>query len=300
VPARLPSRRGAPALRGPHHLDGLRGVLRLDAAVARRRGRGCGARARLAFLAPFCRNHKVIDGYDQEPWRFGKYYEDIIRKYLKLRYQLLPFLYTTLAEAHETGVPLFRPLLLNYQDDPNTYNLDDEFMIGTDLLVAPVTRPDVTRRLVYLPKGSWYDYWTNKKYEGGTMISADAPLDTVPMFVRAGAIIPTAPAMNYVGEKREDPITFSIYPDDQGAASATLYEDDGLTNTYKDGNVRRTSINVKRVGTGYVVTISAPQGTYQTGARKLLRGAERLWNRFRSLVLVWMIMMRCLRRKSSC
>ena len=98
----------------------------------------------ISFLAPFCRNHKVIDGYDQEPWRFGKYYEDIIRKYLKLRYQLLPFLYTTLEEAHRTGVPLFRPLVLNYQDDPNTYNLDDEFMIGNDLLVAPVVKPDVT------------------------------------------------------------------------------------------------------------------------------------------------------------
>ncbi|MDQ5844165.1 MAG: DUF4968 domain-containing protein, partial [Acidobacteriota bacterium] len=113
----------------------------------------------VSFLAPFCRNHKVIDGYDQEPWRFGKYYEDIIRKYLKLRYQLLPFLYTTLEEAHQTGVPLFRPLVLNYQDDPNTYNLDDEFMIGNDLLVAPIVKPDVTRRLVYLPKGTWYDYW---------------------------------------------------------------------------------------------------------------------------------------------
>ena len=121
----------------------------------------------VSFLAPFCRNHKVIDGYDQEPWRFGKHYEDIIRKYLKLRYQLLPFLYTTLEEAHRTGVPLFRPLVLNYQDDANTYNLDDQFMIGNDLLVAPIVKPDVTRRLVYLPKGVWYDYWTNKKYEGG-------------------------------------------------------------------------------------------------------------------------------------
>jgi alpha-glucosidase len=75
----------------------------------------------ISFLAPFCRNHKENDGYDQEPWRFGKYYEDIIRKYLKLRYQLLPFLYTTLEESARIGVPLFRPLVLNYQDDPDTY-----------------------------------------------------------------------------------------------------------------------------------------------------------------------------------
>src|SRR5882672_1981403 len=155
----------------------------------------------ISFLAPFCRNHKTIDGYDQEPWRFGKYYEDIIRKYLKLRYRLLPFLYNALEGAHETGTPLFRPLLLNHQNDANTYNLDDEFMIGDDVLVAPVVKPDVTRRLVYLPNGTWYDYWTNKKYDGGTMISVDAPLETVPMFVRAGAIIPTGPELNYVGEK---------------------------------------------------------------------------------------------------
>ncbi|HEY8185836.1 MAG TPA: TIM-barrel domain-containing protein [Pyrinomonadaceae bacterium] len=222
----------------------------------------------VGFLAPFCRNHKQIDGYDQEPWRFGKYYEDIIRKYLKLRYQLLPFLYTTLEEAHQTGVPLFRPLVLNYQDDPNTYNLDDEFMIGTDLLVAPILKPDVTRRLVYLPKGVWYDYWTNKKYDGGTMIAVDAPLETVPMFVRAGAIMPAGPEQNYVGEKPADPITFNIYPDDKGAASATLYEDDGVSPAYKQGGFRRTSINVSRVAGVYSVSLGAPAGSYNPGPRK--------------------------------
>jgi alpha-glucosidase len=222
----------------------------------------------VSFLAPFCRNHKVIDGYDQEPWRFGKYYEDIIRKYLKLRYQLLPFLYTTLEQAHQSGTPLFRPLVLNYQDDPNTYNLDDEFMIGNDLLLAPVLKPDLTRRLVYLPKGSWYDFWTNKKYDGGTMISADAPLETVPMFVRAGAIIPTGPDMNYTGEKPQDPITFNIYPDEKGSASVTLYEDDGASPAYKQGVYRRTTVDVKRVAGSYSANIAAPEGSYSPGPRK--------------------------------
>jgi len=218
----------------------------------------------VSFLAPFCRNHKVIDGYDQEPWRFGKYYEDIIRKYLKLRYSMLPFLYTTLEEAHRTGVPLFRPLMLNYQDDESTYNLDDQFMIGDDLLVAPILKPDVTRRLVYLPAGSWYDYWTNRKYAGGTMISVEAPLDTVPMFVRAGAIIPTGPPLNYVGEKPVDTITLNVYPDDTGAASTTLYEDDGLTPAYKNGNFRRTTIIVR----GGEALTGPVEGTYNPGPRK--------------------------------
>ncbi len=222
----------------------------------------------VSFLAPFCRNHKVIDGYDQEPWRFGKYYEDIIRKYLKLRYALLPYLYTALEEAHRTGVPPFRPLLLNYQDDPSTYNLDDQFMVGDDILLAPIVKPDVTRRLVYLPAGSWYDYWTNKKYAGGTMISVEAPLEVVPMFVRAGAMIPVGPSQNYVGEKSSDPITFNIYPDDGGSASATLYEDDGLSPAYKTGAFRRTTITARRGPDGFAVTIGPVQGTYNPGPRK--------------------------------
>ena len=223
----------------------------------------------VGFLAPFCRNHKVIDGYDQEPWRFGKYYEDIIRKYLKLRYELLPFLYTTLEEAHRTGMPLFRPLLLNYQDDPNTYNIDDQFMIGEDLLVAPIMKPDVTRRLVYLPRGSWYDYWTSKKYRGGTMITVDAPLETVPLFVRAGAMIPTAPPMNYVGEKPADPVTFKVYPDDQGRAAGRVYEDDGTSPAYKRGMFRRTTVSARRAGPRFATSVDSTEGQYNPGARKL-------------------------------
>jgi len=232
----------------------------------------------VSFLAPFCRNHKVIDGYDQEPWRFGKYYEDIIRKYLKLRYALLPFLYSALEEAHRSGVPPFRPLLLNYQDDASTYNLDDQFMIGDDLLVAPILKPDVTRRLVYLPSGTWYDYWTNKKYTGGTMISVDAPLDTVPMFVRGGAIIPTGPAVNYVGEKPVDPITFNIYPDENGLASTSLYEDDGLSPAYKTGAFRRTAVRVRRGAGGFVAGLGAPEGSYNPGPRTfrfVMKSSER-------------------------
>ncbi len=220
----------------------------------------------VSFLAPFCRNHKVIDGYDQEPWRFGKYYEDIIRKYLKLRYELLPFLYTTLEEAHRTGIPLFRPLVLNYQDDLNTYNLDDQFMIGADLLVAPILKSGQTKRLVYLPRGTWYDYWTNRKHVGGTMIEVDAPLDTVPLFVRAGAIIPKGPAMNYVGEKPSAP-QFVIYPDDKGQAETTLYEDDGLSPAYRKGAFRLTRVVLSGQITNQLLININSQGPYQPPVR---------------------------------
>jgi alpha-glucosidase (family GH31 glycosyl hydrolase) len=158
--------------------------------------------------------------------------------------------------------------MLNYQDDENTYNLDGEFMIGEDLLVAPIVKPDLTSRLVYLPKGVWYDYWTNKKYSGGTMVRVDAPLETVPMFVRGGAIIPQAQPMNYVGEKPFDPITFAIYPDDNGAAATALYEDDGLSPAYKSGAYRRTTVSVKRATKGSIVSLGAPTGSYNPPPRK--------------------------------
>jgi alpha-glucosidase len=222
----------------------------------------------VSFLAPFCRNHKTIDGYDQEPWRFGKHYEDIIRKYLKLRYELLPFLYSTLETAHRTGVPVFRPLVLNYQNDASTYNLDDQFMVGDDLLVAPILNAGMTGRLVYLPSGTWYDFWTNKKYSGGTMIHVDAPLETVPMFVRGGAIIPKGPSMNFVGEKPSAP-NFLIYPDSQGKAHGSLYEDDGLSPKYKEGLFRRTAVQVTQTGQVVNITVNAPEGRFKTTTRTL-------------------------------
>lgn len=224
----------------------------------------------IGFLTPFCRNHKEISGYDHEPWRFGSYYEDIIRKYLKLRYRLLPFLYTTLEEAHRTGLPLFRPLLLNYQTDTNTLDIDDQFMIGSDLLVAPILKPNQTSRLVYLPAGDWYDYWSGEKQGGGRMIRVDAPLEIAPMFVRAGAIMPMQPEMNFVGERAADPITFEIYPDEKGEAATALYEDDGTSPAYEHGVFRRTSVKTSRENNALQIYVSAPQGSYRPGPRSLV------------------------------
>src|SRR5205085_10230743 len=221
------------------------------------------------FLTPMLRNHQQIDTYDHEPWRFGKVYEDIIRKYLKLRYRLLPFLYTQLEEAHRTGLPIFRPLVLNYQNDASVLSIDDEFMIGADLLVAPVMKPGLTSRLVYLPEGEWVDYWTNKRIKGGALIQADAPIDVVPMYVRAGAIIPMGPDMNYVGEKPFDPLTLVVYTDAKGEASARVYEDDGATQRYRQGVFRRTSINATRASGEIQIKISAPEGSYNAGARSI-------------------------------
>ena len=224
----------------------------------------------VGFLTPLCRNHAEITGYDHEPWRFGEYYEGIIRKYLKLRYRLLPFLYTALEEAHRTGVPMFRPLLLNYQDDYNTVTIDDQFMVGADLLAAPIVKPGLTQRPVYLPKGTWFDYWTGKPLSGGTTIHAEAPLETVPLYVRGGAILPMGPEMNYVGEQAGGPLTFTIYPDAKGHAEATLYEDDGVGPAYARGAFRRISVTYQASNAGAEITVGAPAGPYQTAPRTLV------------------------------
>lgn len=221
----------------------------------------------VGFLTPFLRNHADMSSPDHEPWRFGTYYEDIIRKYLKLRYRLLPFLYTALEEAHRTGVPLLRPLLLNYQDDENTLGIDDEFMIGADLLAAPVLKPNLTARLVYLPKGIWFDYWTGAKQEGGRTIRVEAPLETVPLFVRGGAILPSGPNLKFVGDQPADPLLrFDVYPDAQDEASAALYEDDGLTEDYRGGVFRRTTITSRRGEIEY----RPAEGEWRPAARKLI------------------------------
>jgi alpha-glucosidase len=222
----------------------------------------------VGFLTPFCRNHAEVTGYDHEPWRFGSYYEGIIRKYLKLRYRLLPFLYTALEEAHRTGVPLFRPLLLNYQDDYNSLSLDDEFMVGTDLLAAPILHPASSSRRVYLPAGTWYDFWTGQLYPGGD-IQAHAPLETVPLYVRGGSIIPMGPEMNYVGEKT-GPVSFTIYPDAQGEARLSLYEDDGVSQAYLQGAFRRTAVSYQTMPAESEIEIRAPEGTYRTPPRALI------------------------------
>ncbi len=217
----------------------------------------------VGFLAPFLRNHAEMGGYDHEPWRFGAQYEDIIRKYLKLRYRLLPFLYTALEQAHRTGAPLFRPLVLNFQDDYNTLAIDDEFMVGRELLAAPVLKPDQTSRLVYLPKGGWFDFWTGEYLSGGRMIRVQAPLETIPLFVRAGSVVPLGPEMDWVGQKTADPVTFEIYPDDHGEARASLFEDDGISPAYENGAFRRTSIEAH----GNEVVFGRPEGTWAPAPR---------------------------------
>ncbi len=219
----------------------------------------------IAALVPFCRNH-TIESFDREPWMFGSYYEGIIRRYLKLRYRLLPYLYTTFQEASEKGYPVMRPLLFDFQDDPNTYTIEDEFLIGDALLVAPVTSRGAARRLVYLPRGAWIDYWSHEEHQGPKWMEVEASLDTLPIFVKSGSIIPMQPEMGYVDERPIDPLTLEIYTADR-ESTYTLYEDDGKSLDYQRGSYRLTAFHCSRRGEAISFTIEEPRGGYTPAPR---------------------------------
>jgi len=159
--------------------------------------------------------------------------EPICRKYLELRYRMLPYLYSTVRESALTGMPIMRALWLHFPDDPKSVECQDQYMWGKNLLVAPVVEKGATTRRVYLPPGSWYDFWTGERIDGGHEISRPVDLETMPLYVRAGSVLPLGPVRQFVDEKVDGPLTISIYP---GAdASFLLYEDDGISFNYRKG-----------------------------------------------------------------
>jgi alpha-glucosidase len=219
---------------------------------------------------PFCRTHTSKPARYHEPWRFGPKVERIARGFIRLRYSLLPYLYSVFWEHTQNGMPIVRPLFLHWPQDEQCYR-DDEFMFGPFLLVAPVFKKGQRKRQVYLPDGWWYDFWTNEKVEGGQTITADAPLERIPIFVRAGAILPLWPVLNYVGEKPIDELRLVVYP---GNGKFTLYEDDG--ESIKSDFAIRTLSSTER-GRDLLVEIGKKKGRYRWHRRVLtleVRGAE--------------------------
>ena len=220
----------------------------------------------IGVFVPFCRNHTNKRSYDQEPWMFGDYYKDIIRRYLKLRYRLIPYLYTCFYEHWKKGYPIMRPLLFEFQDDRNTYNIQDEFLVGDSLLIAPIIKEAINHRLVYLPKGIWIDYWTHSPYEGPCYIEVEAPLDKVPIFVKAGSIIPMQPDMDHIDQKPVDPLILDVYPSKE-LSKYTLYEDDGLTLNYRKGQYCLTNFSCIEKNGEIEFTVKAREGNYSPPRR---------------------------------
>ena len=163
--------------------------------------------------------------------------EPICRKYLELRYRLLPYLYSAVREAHDTGIPVIRALWLHYPDDPRAVECGDQYLWGRDMLVAPVTEKGATSRRLYLPRGLWHDFWTEEKVEGGREIERPVDLATIPLYVRAGAVLPIGPVRQYATQMTDDPLTIKVYPGADG--ELVLCEDDGISFNYRRGEFMR-------------------------------------------------------------
>lgn len=188
-------------------------------------------------FSPITRAHGV--GLPTEPYQFGEQVENICREYIKLRYRLLPYTYSYVYENSQTGLPIARPLVLEYPDDPNATKMSSEYLWGEWLLVAPVLQANHLTKTVYLPSGEWIDFWTKETYIGGSTITIDAALERLPIFVKSGAIIPMQNVMAFTGATPIDTLTLDVYP---AAASAfTLYEDDGTTLSYSGGEYAITT-----------------------------------------------------------
>jgi alpha-glucosidase/alpha-D-xyloside xylohydrolase len=167
--------------------------------------------------------------------------ERICRKYLELRYRMLPYLYSAVRECATTGMPIMRALWLHFPDDPKAVSCGDEYLWGRSLLVAPVVEKGATTREVYLPRGTWYDYWTGARIDGGSEIHRPVDLETIPLYVRRGSILPQGPLKQYTSEKGDGSVFVRVYP---GADSSfLLYEDDGRSFDYRQGEWMGTQMS---------------------------------------------------------
>lgn len=182
-----------------------------------------------------------LEGDDHEPLASelnNPEIEPIAKKYINLRYQLLPYTYTLAWQARESGMPLMRAMWLHYPEDSKARATGDQYLWGRDLLIAPVFRKGEKIREVYLPEGGWYDFWTNEQEAGGRIVKREVDLETLPIYVRAGAIIPYGPLLQYTSQPSDEPTTLLVYPGADG--EFTLYEDDGKSLDYLKGEYALT------------------------------------------------------------
>ncbi|BCN32798.1 glycoside hydrolase family 31 protein [Anaeromicropila herbilytica] len=194
-------------------------------------------------FSPLCRNHSASGSRYQEPWMFDKKTLDINRKYIKLRYQLIPYLYDLFYESEKTGLPIMRPLILHYQSDEKVKETNDEFLVGENVLVAPVVEQGKRFRAVYLPEGKWVDYWTREVHQGKRIIIKEAPLDICPIYVKSGSIIPNYPDIKYIGEKEIEYLILDLY---DGVGSYTHYQDNGEDYAYQKGEYNQYQIELTK------------------------------------------------------
>jgi alpha-glucosidase len=195
----------------------------------------------IGAFSPFFRCHSMINSRDAEPWAFGEEVEEISRNYIKLRYRMLPYIYSIFYEASQTGMPIQRSLVIDYMNDTNIYNnnYQNEYLFGPSVLIAPVPSTQMISK-IYLPEGGWYDFFTDKYYEGGKEILIETGKDKIPIFVKQGAIVPIQRAVSQANSDPGDTLEIHIYKGIRNE-SFVYYEDDGAGFDYEDGNYYRSA-----------------------------------------------------------
>ena len=199
-------------------------------------------------LTPFCRNHSEIGNVDQYAWAWGEAIQDLVRDAIVLRYRLMPYIYSAFLRAAETGEPVQRPMVFDHQYDGVVRDLDDQYLFGTDLLVAPVTAAGATSRQVYLPRGDWYD-WHSKEHVGGRQfVMAPTPMDRIPIYARGGAVIPMwVEAPPSTSGYHPEVVELHLFvPVQDGSHRSLLGEDDGVTSAATNGAAYRTTFTLTR------------------------------------------------------
>ncbi|MDF2092139.1 glycoside hydrolase family 31 protein [Knoellia sp. 3-2P3] len=224
-------------------------------------------------LTPFCRNHSEIGNVDQYAWAWGDVVLHHVREALRLRYRLLPYIYAAFLTAAETGAPVQRPLVFDFQDDPLTRDLDDQYLFGPDLLVAPVVEAGQVARQVYLPAGEWYDWYSGERYDGTRFLRVDTPMDHIPLFARAGAVVPMWPqAPASTDGHHPDTVELHLFvPATEGRHESVLREDDGLTFAADQGRHLRTTLVVERSGDSVTVRAAVEGEGYPEFRREAFR-----------------------------
>lgn len=219
--------------------------------------------AQWALLNPlaryFVRPPQIDD--TRAPWSHGATAEDNFRTYAALRYRLLPYSYALAWAAYRTGMPIVRPMLLEFPEDLRFANVTDQYMLGPALLVAPVVHAGETRRRIRLPAGAWYDYWSGSRYAGGGEIDYDAPWDRLPILARGGHILALGPALEHIPDDHSfNEITLKAYP--PYPAECVIYDDDGITRAYERGEAEQLPVRIEPEGEGLRVQVGPVEGSY--------------------------------------
>jgi alpha-glucosidase len=215
----------------------------------------------LGVFYPMYRDHAAKGTADHEPWASGPEQEAIRKRYIELRYKLLPYIYTAMEETSRTGIPMMEPIFLEYPAAEQLYGEDHEFLFGRDFLVAPVVTEKMDAQDVHLPPGHWYDFWTAEVYSSEDQISLHPTLAETPLFVRAGAIIPMQPVVQSTNEKPDGPLELRVYMGED--CSGALYQDDGHTFAYQKGDFLRVNFTCEVTPQDMTVTSTIEKDAYK-------------------------------------